>query len=286
MAFGSALRAQPEGDSGPRLLSRVGCIDRIDAMPSRFVGARQVQVWLPPGYAGSPDQRYPLLLLHDGQNVFDAAAARAEWQVDETAQRLVLSGRIAPLIIVGVESGPDRIVDYTPTVGTLGAGGQARRIGGGAAAYARYLIEELLPLIDSRYRTLDDPAHRAVGGSSLGGLVSLWLLWHHPAVFGSALVVSPSLWWDDALLLREAGRLPMDVLRRGRLWLDIGTAEGDEAVTQVRELHRVLVSRGVSAPQLGYLEAEGASHDEASWAARVEAMLLFLHGREPAQSRP
>ncbi len=96
-------------------MSRIGTIERLGIMPSAHVQPRDVQVWLPPGYDAQSDQRYPVLYLHDGQNVFDAQAAGTEWQVDEAAQRGVASGRLRPFIVVAVASTASRTLDYTPT---------------------------------------------------------------------------------------------------------------------------------------------------------------------------
>lgn len=258
----------------PATLSRTGTLERLGAVASSHVPphvpAREVEVWLPPGYERDAQRRYPVLYLHDGQNVFDEAAAGAEWQVDETAQRLVGSGAIGPLIVVAVASGPQRGLDYTPTADPLHGGG-----GGGAAAYARYLVEDLKPLIDRRYRTLPGRAHTAVGGSSLGGLVSLWLALHHGQVFGQALVVSPSLWWDFGVAFRQLAAWP-DGAPRPRLWLDMGSEEGATALPLARRMHAALRARGWDDTTLRYTEAAGARHDEAAWAARVEGMLKFL----------
>lgn len=262
-----------DAPAAPISLSRAGQIDVLPPLASRFVSARGIQVWLPPGYERDTQRRYPVLYLHDGQNLFDSAAAGAEWQVDETAQHLVVSGQIQPLIIVGVASNEQRVDDYTPTAGRMD--GQTQ--GGKAPAYARYLIEELKPAIDARYRTQPDAGHTAVGGSSLGGLVSLWLALHHGDTFGAALVVSPSLWWDDQFALRDAGKVPLPaVALRSKLWLDMGTAEGEGNVKALRQLRQVLFNRGWHRGMLNYQEAEGAGHDEAAWAGRVPAMLLFL----------
>lgn len=257
----------------PISLSRAGTIERLAPLPGNFVAQRPVQVWLPPDYERNTERRYPVLYLHDGQNVFDAAAAGAEWQVDETAQRLVVDGQIQPLIIVAVNNTSRRIDEYTATARTYE--GQTR--GGLAPAYARYLIEQLKPSIDARYRTLPDAAHTAVGGSSLGGIMSLWLAVHHGDVFGTALVVSPSLWWDDEFPIRDTQKTPLPMsLPRPKLWLDMGTNEGPDAIKQLRKLRSVLSARGWAGADIGYLEAEGAGHDEGSWAARVEPMLRFI----------
>jgi predicted alpha/beta superfamily hydrolase len=273
------------GAPGEGLVARrTGQIVPLGSVPSAHVAAREVQVWLPPGYDTDAPRRHPVLYLHDGQNMFDALAAGAEWQVDETAQRLVLAGLIEPPIIVAVASGGSRMADYTPTAITLPAErtgtGRAERVGGGAAAYARFLIEELKPLVDRRWRTRPEPAATVVGGSSLGGLVSLWLALHRPQVFGAALVVSPSLWWDERLPLRDvqAWQAASDG-RRPRLWLCMGGQEGAQALPEARLLQQALMARGWSADTLAYVEAPDGQHDEASWARRVDGMLRFLYGR-------
>lgn len=247
---------------------RTGHIERIEPQPSAFVAPREVQVWLPLGYADEPTRRYPVLLLHDGQNVFDHAAAGAEWQVDEAAERGVRSGELAPMIVVAIASGGTRVLDYTPV--PMQREGRAQ--GGGAALYGRYLAEELQPLLARRYRTLPGAAHWALGGSSLGGLVTMWLLLHHRALFGAGLVVSPSVWWGGEAILREVAERA-----RGpapRLWLDMGSAEGPQAVQGARALRDALARQGWPTQ---YTELAGEGHDEAAWARRVPAMLRFLY---------
>jgi len=265
---------------------RTGTIEQLGRIDSGHVSPRAVQVWLPPGYARDTARRYPVLYLHDGQNVFDDEAAGAEWQFDETAQRLVEQGAIEPPIVVAVDSGRDRLLDYTPSATTLGpertGSDRPQRVGGGAPAYARFLVEELKPLIDRRYRTRTDAASTAVGGSSLGGLASLWLALHHGQTFGSALVVSPSVWWDDGFAARDAQAWAGDAAARPRLWLDIGALEGAEAIPAMRQLQQALMARGWTSATLAYTEDPDGSHDEASWAARVEGMLRFLYGRPKA----
>lgn len=260
--------------------SRVGTLERLGVVPSSHVRPREVQVWLPPGYAEQPEQRYPVLYLHDGQNVFDAQAAGSEWQVDEVAQRGVSSGRLRPFIVVAVASvDATRTDDYTPTAMLLSAERLGRaapeRRGGGLPAYARFLVEELKPAIDARYRTRPGRADTAVGGSSFGGLASMWLALHRPETFGAALVVSPSVWWDDGFLLRDvAATAPKP---RSRLWLDMGAQEGEQAVQFARRLGEALRQRGWSTDALRFVEDAQGRHDEASWARRVPAMLDFLY---------
>ena len=248
---------------------------------SRFLRAdRDVLVFLPPGYDAGSKRRYPVLYLQDGQNLFDGATSflpGQEWRVDEAATALIARGVIEPLIIVGVyNAGSDRVEEYTPT--RAGAG-VARGRGGGAAAYGRMLTEELKPYIDRHYRTRTDAAHTGLGGSSLGGLVSLWLGLQYPKTFGRLAGLSTSAWWDDRVLARQVRAL--SARSSGRIWLDIGTTEDADSVAAVRNLRDGLEAKGWKpGADLGYFEAPGARHDEAAWAARVGPMLAFLFPKE------
>ena len=248
---------------------------------SRFLRAdRDVLVYLPPGYDAGGGRRYPVLYLQDGQNLFDGATSflpGQEWRVDETATALIARGVVEPLIIVGVyNAGNDRVEEYTPT--RAGAG-VARGRGGEAAAYGRMLTEELKPYIDRHYRTRTDPAHTGLGGSSLGGLVSLWLGLQSPRTFGRLACLSASAWWDDRMLARQVRALPVRLPLR--IWLDIGTAEDADSVAAVRDLRDALAAKGWQpGKDLAYSEAPGASHNEAAWAARVGPMLTFLFPKE------
>jgi predicted alpha/beta superfamily hydrolase len=273
-------------DSPPEPIpaERTGRIDRIapEAWPaSKFVEPREIQVWLPPAYETDALRRYPVLYLHDGNNVFDADASGAEWRVDEAAQRLVLAHKVAPFIVVAIANTAKRWDEYTPVAMTLppdrARSMRAERVGGNAQAYADFLIREVKPMIDARYRTLADAKHTSVGGSSLGGLVSLWLALNRSDVFGAALVVSPSVWWGNGFLIEEAKRATL-AGARPRLWLDMGTRETERAIPDVRRLRDTLIERGWKlGDTMSYLEAENASHDEASWAKRVPQMLRYLY---------
>lgn len=265
----------------PRPARYAGTVLQIDPGPVRIAPPRPVWVWLPPGYEREPQRRYPVLYLLDGQNVFDPAEAGAEWQVDETAQRGVLAGTLQPRIIVAVPSGRGRLHEYTPTPGWVdaarrGEGGPAQRTGGGGPVFVRYLLDELKPVIDARFRTRPERASTALGGSSLGGLLALWAALHHGDRIGAALVVSPSVWWDEGFAERDARQAPLPVGPRPRLWLHIGGREGPGAVPAVQRLRDVLRERGWRGTDLAYSEVPDAGHDEVSWAARVEDMLKFL----------
>lgn len=241
---------------------------RSDVLDNR----RDVLVWLPPGYDEQRDQRYPVLYLHDGQNLFDTSTSFAgvEWGVDETAERLVHAGRVAPLIIVAINhAGVQRADEFAPTHDTH------RQAGGHADRYARFIVEELKPYVDDAFRTRPEAVHTALGGSSLGGLVTLHIGLEHPHVFGALAVLSPSIWWDRRAVLDRVDALP-DRLP-WRIWLDVGTAEGRDTLRNARALKALLVRKGWAVGrELHYLEAADAPHAESAWAARVEAILEFL----------
>jgi len=236
---------------------------------------RNVLVYLPPGYGLDPARRYPVLYMHDGQNLINPqdAFGGVVWGVDETAQMLILTEQIEPLIIVGIyNSGEKRIDEYTPV---KSAGGRMRGRGGQADRYGRMIIEELKPFIDKEYLTKPEREFTALGGSSLGGLVSLHLGFKHPDVFSRLAVLSPSVWWANNQIIREiagiADYLPL------KIWLDIGRSEGSRIKHQVRALKEILRASGwESDKDLAYYEFPAARHDESAWAARFGEVLKFL----------
>lgn len=255
-----------------------GNIKRHRAFASKVLGNRRdVWVYLPPGYRRSLRRRYPVLYLHDGQNVFDAATSFAgvEWGVDETAQRLIRQKQIEPLIIVAVANmGEERIHEYAPTAAVISPHDQPKKRSRGLAGiYGRFLIEELKPFIDKKYRTKAEAEFTGLGGSSLGGLATLAIGIIFSETFSRLMVMSPSVWWDDFSILRLLGFLREKPSLK--IWLDMGTGEPDWE--QVHELRDALIACGWRPDvDLKYLEVEGAGHNEAAWAARVEPALRFL----------
>src|SRR5206468_3054841 len=173
------------------------------AFPSKFLGNRRdILVYLPPGYRRFSWRRHSVLYLHDGQNVFDAATSfgGVEWGVDETAQRLIREKLIEPLIIVAIaNTGEDRIHEYAPTPARIDPP-KRKRSKGLLRSYGRFLIEELKPFIDRKYRTKREAEFTGLGGSSLGGLATLVLGLWFPDYFTRLAVMSPSIWWDDCAI--------------------------------------------------------------------------------------
>ena len=247
------------------------------AFASRFLPDRHdIIVYVPPQYRRTRERRFPVLYMHDGQNLFDPKTAFGgmDWRVDATADALISTGEIEPLIIVGIyNSGERRIDEYTPSR-------DPKRGGGRADLYGRMLVEEVIPFVMTEYRTLPDAASTALGGSSLGGLVSLYLGLQYPHIFGKLAVLSPSVWWDDRRILDF---IPGDVPEpRTKVWLDIGTQEGQMTLQDARAARDALVRKGWKLGRdLHYQEIEGGTHNEAAWAARVGPVLKYLFPMQP-----
>ncbi len=197
--------------------ARVSLLDSAFAMP-QLGRTRRIWIYLPPDYASS-DRRYPVLYMHDGQNLFDAATAFAgEWGVDESLDSLHAAGDPG-VIVVGVDNGGDaRIAEYSPWV-------HPRHGGGDGDAYADWLATTLKPWVDARYRTRPEPAATGIVGSSMGGLTSLYAALRHPDVFGQAGVFSPSLWFSDSVFVAARAGVPG---ARPRLYFVSGGSEGPQ----------------------------------------------------------
>jgi predicted alpha/beta superfamily hydrolase len=244
------------------------------ALQSQFVEeTRDIIVYLPPDY-NLHGRHYPVLYLHDGQNLFDAATAFAgnEWGLDELAEDLITNGQIEPIIIVGIyNAGPKRMAEYTPVRDRRGRGGRAKH-------YAKLVVQDLKPFIDEEYRTLPDRENTALGGSSLGGLVTLYLGLKYPNVFSKLLVMSPSVWWANRAILRQVrvlkGKPPLKV------WLDIGTCEGsnpENCIQDARMLRDALLAKGwQDGVDFRFVEDEGAAHNEKAWGFRMRDALKFM----------
>ena len=249
---------------------------------------RNVEIWLPPGYDSATSLRYPVLYMHDGQNLFDPRIANTgvDWGVDEAVMRLVERGVIPPVIVVGAWSSPERGPEYNPW--------------DRAGDYARFLIEELMPRVNREFRTLTGPENTAVMGSSMGGLLSYYLVSHHPEVFGACGCLSTHFPLSESVvreffgigraatpdtipyILRDiAGgfRVPPGT----RYWFDYGSEGLDAAYGPTHDSVRAwLLRQGLTENQDFVVRPyPGATHSEASWRARLEDPLTFMFGKRP-----
>lgn len=228
---------------------------------------RDLLVATPPGYDTSR-RRYPVVYLLDGQNLFDPATSYAgDWGLLDT---LDAQGGAASVILVGVPNlGPDRLREYSPFDDPVRGPGEG-------VEFLDWIVRTVKPLVDARFRTLRTRQHTAIGGSSMGGLFALWALVAGAATFGAAWVLSPALWYADGEIFRWLARQPAPV---GRLYLDIGGAEGDDELYDARRMRDLLLDRGwVMGGTLEYFEDPDAGHDEAAWGRRVAEQWKALVG--------
>lgn len=271
---------EPGGKRGQRQSTLTGDIRFHEKFKSpQLENERTIIVYLPPGYDKQRSQRYPVLYMHDGNNLFDAATSFSgvEWGMDETAQRLIESKEIRPLIIVGIYNTPARVEEYTPTP-------DAKRGGGRGRQYLNFISETLKPFIDKTYRTHPDRENTAIGGSSLGGLISLYALTTHADVFGSAAAISPSLWWSDGVVLQKVRDAKF--AKPLKLWFDIEVPHGYVASAALNltgdaatshELVKILEGKRLQTPRDYHFEpVPGGHHHERDWAARVDKILRYL----------
>ena len=258
--------------------------------PSRYVQSRRVDVWLPPGYQANPDQKFGVLYMHDGQNVFnpETAYAGVDWGVVPALEKLVEANSVPEIIVVGIWNTEKRVAEYLPQRPFETPAGQvtlARLIAEigdpHSDAYLRFLVEELKPFINNHYRTLDDRAHTTIMGSSMGGLISLYALCEYPDHFGGAGCVSihwPIMDGHMIAYLNKALPAPGDHL----IYYDYGTVDMDALYEpHQKEVDVLMRAAGYEADKDWMTRRfEGANHSEQAWRERVHIPLQFLLGRK------
>jgi predicted alpha/beta superfamily hydrolase len=246
-----------------------GRLDVIPAVESRELGNRRdILVYLPASYEKN-DKPYPVLYMHDGQNLFDPETAFAgEWGVDRAIARAPRKARRA--LIVGIPNrGAERLDEYSPFIDPMRGGGRGD-------AYLDFIINTLKPIIDDRYRTQSDAEATGIVGSSMGGLLSLYAFFRQPAHFGFAGALSPSLWYADSAIF---GWIEQTPFVPGRIYLDTGTREGPRTLAYARAMYALLEEKGyVRGRNLQWVEDEGGVHNEAAWGRRFKKALPFLLG--------
>lgn len=232
---------------------------------------RTLRIYLPPSYDENLFKRYPVLYMHDGQNLFEARTSfgGVEWQVDETMDALIGTGEIAEAIVVGIDNNGDRLDEYTPMP-------DPEYGGGNGDAYLDFIEEEIIPHIDANYRTQTGVENTMIMGSSLGGLISFYAVWTRGDAFSAAGCISSSFWWNNEALTTEVEHFtgnPAPV----RIYMDIGGLEG--AVNETRRMYKAVQDLGYREPEeLMYVVAPSGQHNEASWAERIDIPLRFLLG--------
>lgn len=238
----------------------------FDLWSPQLRNRRGIDVYLPDSY-DTARRRYPVVYMQDGQNLSDPAIAFGgnTWHLDEGLPWLAERG-IEPIVVGIHNTGSERLAEYSPFEDVRHGGGDGDR-------YARFLSDTVKARIDANYRTRKDRASSVIGGSSMGGLISLYTFFRRPSPFGGAVVISPSVWFGGREILAFVQR---SRLTRGRIYLDVGTKEGAGTLRDARTLNRVLRRKGYKADSLRYLELEGHQHREADWAWRLPHALEFL----------
>ena len=275
---------------GPVPRGVTGHVVRHGNFASRHVDPRNVDVWLPPGYLPNDSRRFPVIYMHDGQNLFDPALSYigVDWGIDETMTRLIREGVIREAIVIGIWNTPKRSAEYMPqkavTEATLSANSpdvqDLIRQPLASDNYLRFLVEELKPFIDSTYRTLPNRANTFIMGSSAGALISIYALTEYPEIYGGAGGVSTHWPIGDGIVIDYLEKhLPAPP---GHLfYFDFGTATLDAGYEPYQRRVDALMRRS------GYREGvdwitrkdDGAEHSELAWRARVDVPLKFLIGR-------
>jgi predicted alpha/beta superfamily hydrolase len=265
----------------------LGVLEIMPFTSKIFHNTRMLRVWLPANY-GSPrnaHRSYPVLYMQDAQNLFDEATSNAgEWHVDETMDHLVGSFKIPPMIVVGIDyPGQQRSSEYLPYPDPhhkqydVAAPNQVR-----GKEYVTFLLTEVMPFVEKKYRVSRGAANTGIGGASYGGVISLYTALQHPGVFGHVLVESAVLGVGDGQLLKDAEKatqLPQ------RMFLGMGTNETKDAeynsqlIKNVEELQAILHKKGMGPDRLRVVIEEGAMHNEGAWSRRLPAALIFLYVR-------
>jgi hypothetical protein len=268
---------------------------RYPDFPSKYVTARNVDVWVPPDYTQQPEKDYPVIYMHDGQNLFDPALSFSgeTWGVAEAITQLTREKQLEGAIVVGIwNGGAMRVRDYMPqkpleipAAARLKASFIAQQKGGPVSDnYLRFMVEELKPLIDRTYRTMPGQAHTITIGSSMGGLISLYALVEYPEVFGGAGCVSTHWpiggWPNSGDLLVDYFGAALPPPGGHKLYFDYGTAglDGSYAPFQARMdgwLQKAGYTQGRDCLSRVF---EGEDHSERAWRKRLAIPLRFLLG--------
>jgi predicted alpha/beta superfamily hydrolase len=260
--------------------SVVGNVVVRDVASPQLQNSRDIFVYLPPSYLTS-NRRYPVLYMHDGQNLFDQASSYAgEWGVDETMERLGHEEHLEAIVVGIPNQGRHRVDEYSPYHDPYLGGGRGDR-------YLDYLVHTLKPRIDRDFRTLPGRQQTGLMGSSMGGLITLYAFFRHSDVFGFAGAMSPSLWFAQGAIFET---VEAAAYHPGKIYLDAGTRElgshpysrtphagSRRYYSNVRRMKRILVRKGYRPVyDLLHVEEKWANHSEASWARRLPVALRFF----------
>jgi len=225
---------------------------------------RDVMVWLPPSYKKSSTKKYPVLYVHDGQNVFmPGSIYSGEWRLDEIADSLIRTGATEEFIIVAINNTKDRWVEYSGTPEGMN--------------YLKFIVNNLKPFVDKNFRTKPDKNNTAIMGSSMGGLISFYMVWMYPGVFSKAACLSTGFAYDEGHAVEKFGASSKK-LPGTRLYLDCGDQDVDKYFLADNERMKALLSKHPEM-QVMYKFFPGAAHNEREWSKRLDIPLKFLFSK-------
>lgn len=230
---------------------------------------RTIRIYLPPDYTENK-RRYPVLYMHDGQNLFDIATAyNQEWSVDEILDTAFIQNDKNAFIIIGIDNGErERINEYSPWINPEYGGGQGK-------AYVHFLVKELKPFIDKKFRTQPQAKYTAIMGSSMGGLISFYAGMEYPQVFGKVGVFSPSFWFSDEIIsfikqknLKKSKSLEWYFL--------VGERESEGMVGDCKKIYQTLLKGGIPQKKLKMVTKKDGKHQEWFWYREFKPALEWL----------
>ena len=251
--------------------------DNVEVLPYQFVmpgldRKRSIRLYLPPSYQTS-EKRYPVVYMHDGQNLFDNLTANeSEWGVDESLNQLAEKNGIE-LIVVGVDNGGDfRMNELSPWVNKRFGEAQGRQ-------YMDFIVEVVKPFIDTNFRTRTDRLHTAIMGSSMGGLISHYAVHAYPHVFSKAGIFSPSYWYSQKVFsYTQLKKAPLDA----RLYVMYGDKEGDGMIADTDKMQRQLRQQGHPRQNTYFKRVPKGEHNEQLWRAEFSEAVQWLFQQQPA----
>ena len=222
---------------------------------------RTILMWLPPSYHKNKEKKFPVLYMHDGQNIMnpDTSFAGVDWQVDETVSRLIKANMIEEIIIVGIYNTSDRLKEYS--------------YGKTGIKYMKFVSEELKEFVDSNYRT--EKNNSAVMGSSMGGLISFLIVWNYPAIINKAACLSSSFYFDSDKAIKIVNKYK-GAQKEIKIYVD----HGEDGLIEGQKMFCALSAKKyLMGKDIDYFYAPNAGHNEAAWAERLDRPLIFLFGK-------
>lgn len=273
---------------------------KIESFKSKFVKARNIEIWLPPSYGENPTKRFPVLYMQDGQNIFNPETSmhNTAWMADSTAKKMIADQRVKPFIIVAIWNTDKRFFEYFPEKATKNFTAKDLKVFEKIKQqektkdtellgdeYLKFLVSELKPYIDKNYLTLSNPENTSICGSSMGALISLYAICEYPNVFGQAACMSthwPILFDNGYMPLSEGIKKyvyeNLPAASDHRIYFDHGT----KSLDQYYEVHQkaidnIMKLKGYNNSNWVTKKFENAEHAELAWQKRFDEVLAFLY---------